>query len=48
MSLRPSMRFSPTSVTEKLVPLLLVVIVLGLLAVFVVIGLAVLGLTPGV
>ena len=47
MNPRNSQRFKPSTLTEKLVPILLVVIVIGLLAVIAVIALAVLGLTPG-
>ena len=47
MKSKDSQRFKPSTLTEKLVPILLIVIVLGLLAVVVVIGMAVLGFTPG-
>lgn len=48
MNSKNSQRYKPSTLTEKLVPVLLVLIALGLLAVLVVVGLAVLGLTPGV
>jgi len=48
MKERRSQRFIPSTLTEKLVPFLLAVILLGLLAVFIVIALALLRLTPGV
>jgi hypothetical protein len=48
MRSKNSQRFKPSTLTEKFVPVLLLLILLGLLAVLVVIGLAVLGLTPGV
>jgi len=44
---RPSKRFTPTTMTERLVPLLLVLLALALLAVVVVVVLAMLGVTPG-
>ena len=47
MNSKNSQRFKPSTLTEKFVPVMLVVIALGLLAVLVVIGLAVLGFTPG-
>lgn len=47
MKAKSSRRFRPSAITEKLVPILLVVILLGLLAVLVVTGLALLGFTPG-
>jgi hypothetical protein len=47
MKPKPSRRFNPSVFTEKLVPILLVVILMGLLAVFIVIALALLGFTPG-
>jgi len=47
MNKRQSQRFNPTNLTEKLVPVLLALILLGLLAVVVVTGLAILGFTPG-
>lgn len=40
-------RFNPTGWTEKLVPVLLMILVLALLATLVIIGLAMLGITPG-
>ena len=47
MKAKPSQRFIPTVITEKLVPVMLVVILLGLLAVFLVTALALFGFTPG-
>lgn len=41
-----SKRFSPSFVTEKLVPVLLVLLLLVLLIVFVVIGLSAFGVIP--
>ena len=43
---RRSKRFSPSAITEKLVPILLAVLVFVLLAVLVIIGLSLLGGTP--
>lgn len=43
---KPSARFSATFWTEKIIPALLALLVLGLLAVLVIIGLSLLGLTP--
>lgn len=43
---RHSNRFSPSSVMEKLVPILLVLLVFVLLIVLVIIGLSLLGATP--
>jgi len=40
---RHSRRFTPSSVTEKLVPVFLVVLLLTLLAVLIIIGLSLLG-----
>lgn len=48
MNTKNSQRYKPSTLTEKLVPILLAVIGLGLLAVLVLVGLAVLGLTPGI
>jgi hypothetical protein len=47
MSRKPSKRFIPSNIIEKLVPILLLVILLGLLAVLLVTGLALFGITPG-
>ena len=44
---RPSKRFTPSAWSERLVPILLVLLALALLAILVVVGLAVLGVTPG-
>lgn len=43
---RRSRRFDPNVITEKIVPILLVVLVLVLLAVLVVIGLSLVGAIP--
>lgn len=43
---RYSKRFSPSFITEKLVPILLVMLIVILLAVFVIIGLSLLGVAP--
>ena len=43
---RRSKRFDPNVITEKIVPILLVVLVLVLLAVLVVIGLSLVGAIP--
>ena len=43
---RHSKRFSPSSVMEKLVPVLLFLLVVALLIVLVIIGLSLLGVTP--
>jgi len=43
----PSKRFDPNFWSERLVPLLLILILLGLLITLVVVGLSLLGLTPG-
>ena len=43
---RRSKRFTPTKLSEKLVPLLLVVLGIGLLAVLVIIGFAIVGNLP--
>ena len=45
---RHSKRFSPSSVIQKLVPVLLVVLVFVLLIVLVIIGLSLLGATPSI
>jgi len=42
----PSKRFTPNTLTEKIVPILLVLLVLVLLAVFVIIGLSLAGVIP--
>lgn len=41
-----SRRFNPNTLTEKIVPVILVLLVVILLAVFVVIGLALVGVIP--
>ena len=43
---RRSKRFTPTKLSEKLVPLLLVLLGIGLLAVLVIIGFAIVGNLP--
>ncbi len=43
---RRSKRFTPTRLSEKLVPLLLVLLGIGLLAVLVIIGFAIVGNLP--
>ena len=48
MSAKNSQRYKPSALTEKLVPVLFALIMLGLLTVLVLVVLAVLGLTPGV
>ena len=45
---RPSKRFDPNFWSERLVPLLFVIILLGLLITLVVVGLSLAGLTPGI
>ena len=47
MSTKNSQRFKPSTITEKLVPVLLMLILLGLLAVLVIVAMAMLGFTPG-
>ena len=42
----PSKRFHPNVMTEKIVPILLVLLVLVLLAVFIIIGLSLAGVIP--
>ena len=44
---KTSKRFTPSAWTEKLVPILLVLLVLALLTTLVITGLALLGVTPG-
>ncbi len=41
-----SKRFTPTTLTEKIVPILLMLLVIVLLAVFVIIGLSLAGVFP--
>ncbi len=43
-----SKRFSPDKWSERLIPCLLFIILLGLIATILVVALSVLGLTPGV
>lgn len=43
---QPSKRFDPNTLTEKIVPVLLVLLVVILLAVLVVIGLSLVGVIP--
>ncbi|GEM_PF-3307987 len=47
MKEKPSQRFKPSALTEKLVPVVLFIILLGLLAVLAITVLALLGYTPG-
>jgi hypothetical protein len=42
----PTKRFNPNTLTERIVPLLLIVLALALLAVFVIIGLSLTGVFP--
>jgi hypothetical protein len=44
---RKSRRFKPSAWSERLVPVLLAVLLLGLVATLVVVGLSVAGITPG-
>ena len=44
---KSSKRFIPNNWTEKIVPVLLVILVLALLAVLVITGLSMLGVMPG-
>jgi hypothetical protein len=43
---RQSKRFNPNTFTEKIVPILLVILLIALLTVFVVIGLSLAGVIP--
>jgi hypothetical protein len=43
---RQSKRFSPSTLTEKVIPVFLVLLVLALIAVIVIIALALLGIFP--
>lgn len=43
---RYSKRFSPSIITEKLVPILLIMLIVALLAVLIIVGLSLLGGTP--
>jgi hypothetical protein len=45
---KKSKRFEPTKWSERLVPFLLLIILLGLVATILVVALAMLGLTPGI
>jgi len=45
---QPSRRFTPNALTEKIVPILLVILVLILLAVLVIVGLSLVGSVPTV
>jgi hypothetical protein len=45
---RQSKRFSPSVLTEKIIPVLLVLLVLSLLAVVIILALALLGIFPSV
>ncbi len=44
---RPSKRFVPSRWSERLVPVLLAILLLGLLATMALIALSMMGLTPG-
>ena len=44
---RRSRRFKPSAWSERLVPVLLAILLLGLVATLVVVGLSVAGITPG-
>jgi hypothetical protein len=43
-----SKRFTPNALTEKIVPILLVILVLALLAVLIIVGLSLVGVVPTV
>ncbi len=45
---KKSKRFEPTKWSERLVPILLVIILLGLIVTILIVALAMFGLTPGV
>lgn len=45
---KKSKRFEPTRWSERLVPILLVIILLGLVVTILIVAMAMLGLTPGV
>lgn len=45
---RQSKRFSPSVLTEKIIPAFLVILVLALLAVVIILALALLGLLPSI
>ncbi len=47
-AIRHSKRFNPNTVTEKIVPILLVALLIILVAVFVIIGLSLAGAIPSV
>jgi hypothetical protein len=44
---RSSKRFTPNAWTERLMPILLAILLLGLVATLVVVGLSLIGATPG-
>jgi len=45
---KKSKRFEPTKWSERLVPILLAIILIGLVATILIVAMAVIGLTPGV
>lgn len=45
---KKSKRFEPTKWSERIVPIVLVIILLGLVATILIVVLATLGLTPGI
>ena len=45
---KKSKRFEPTKWSERLVPILLAIILMGLVATILIVAMAVIGLTPGV
>jgi len=45
---RQSKRFSPSALTEKIIPVFLVILVLALFAVVIIVALALLGIFPSV
>jgi hypothetical protein len=47
MTRKTTSRFQQNVLTEKLVPILLILILLGLLAVLVIVGLSIAGIVPG-
>ena len=44
---RPSKRFDPSAWSERIVPVLLVLLLLALVVTLIIIGLSILGFTPG-
>ena len=43
---QPSKRFNPSTLTEKIVPVLFIILILIFVAVFVIIGLSLVGIIP--